>query len=329
MLAGVAALAPAAALASFPGADGVIAYADEGSIWALEPQTGDQLRLTSGPDDEAPSFSPSGNTLAFQRYAGSATTIFLAGADGSNAHPLLAGREPAFSPSGQQIVFVRAAGLFLTDVTPGSPVRQITDHRGDSEPRWSSTGEIVFERAYRLRVSVHGVVETPFINQLDIIRPPSLKVHALLTYEQPAFEPQLSEHETELHPDWSPNGRALAVALCNSGPAHPPFETVPALVFHTSCAPDVWAPEGRRLAEPGSPPLAGAGYSSCPLRIYESTEISWQPLVSGSLRVPVVKCEPHEPPPGPVSGTLPAKEVLGSRTCFYNKRKHTRICYTT
>src|ERR1039457_6680369 len=58
MAAIVGALTPAAALGSFPGGNGVIAYTAERSIWAVDPNTGNGLRLTSGSDDSAPSFSP-------------------------------------------------------------------------------------------------------------------------------------------------------------------------------------------------------------------------------------------------------------------------------
>jgi hypothetical protein len=317
----IAALAPAAAVASFPGADGAIAYhgvvdrscsancppKHEG-IWALEPKTGTQLQLTAGPEDFAPSFSPSGNLLAFQRGFRKAATIFLARADGSEARPLVKGEEPAFSPDDRQIVFVRATGLFVTGSAPGSPVRALTRHPGDSEPRWSSTGEIVFQRTHRTSY------------QLGIVAPPSSRIRTVFTYEPPPGQ------TPELHPDWSPSGRAIAVALCNSGLPLPPFSTTaPALVFRDSCESDVWAPQGRRLAEPKRGALRGRPNTTCPDSI--GGAISWQPLVSGTLRIPTARCEPRKPQPGEInSGVSPSKETRGERTCYTIKHRHT--CFT-
>jgi dipeptidyl aminopeptidase/acylaminoacyl peptidase len=320
----LAALAPAGALGSFPGGDGVIAYPNEGHIWALEPKTGDQLQLTSGPEDRAPSFSASGNMLAFQRGTAHAE-VFLARADGSDAMPLVSGSEPAFSPDNRQIVFVRATGLFTTGLVPGSPVRRITDHRGDSEPRWSATGVLIFERIEISRTRHRGVTERQVSSRLEVVVPPSSHVRTVMTYEQPRHT-GLSQRETELHPDWSPNGRTVAVALCNDAtPARPPFPTVPALVFHGSCSPDVWEPEGRRLAEPKRGTLQGRPQTTCPHFIGEDTEISWQPLLSGTLHVPVVKCEPR---PGPPENFVePAQAAPGSRTCYYDPHRHRRRCF--
>jgi dipeptidyl aminopeptidase/acylaminoacyl peptidase len=246
--------------------------------------------------------------------------IFLAPADGADPTPLVSGSEPAFSPDGRQIVFVRATGLFVTGSAPGSPVRQLTHHHGDSEPRWSSTGEIVFQRTHLFHRSgatlPGGIFPPQASDQLDIITPPSSRVRTVFTAEPP--------EQTELHPDWSPNGRAIAVALC--GWPSPPFATTaPTFVYHESCAPDVWAPEGRRLAEPRKGALRGSGKSTCPNRIDATTEISWQPLVSGTMRVPTVKCEPRAGPPE--TEVSPGKAVAGERTCYTIHHKHK--CFTT
>jgi hypothetical protein len=319
-------LAPAVARASFPGGDGVIAYSGEGGIWALNPTTGNQLQLTTDPDDRMPSFSPSGDWLAFQRTVASTTTIFIARADGSDPTPLTGGSEPAFSPGGRQIVFARANGLFVTGLTPGSPIRRLTDHSGDGEPRWSSTGTIVFERIRVSHVNIQGALKPQVSNQLDTIIPPAARVSALLTYEQPEGI-DLGEAETELHPDWSPNGRAIAVALCNgAASSHLPFSTVPTFVLHVDCSPDVWAPDGRRLAVPQKGALVGRRATSCPHFISAGTEISWQPLLRATLRVPTVPCEPR--PPEAEQGVEPSQAARGSRTCYYDRKHHRRRCFT-
>jgi hypothetical protein len=94
----VATIAPATAIASFAGRNGVIAYPTSRGLWALEPRSGDQTQLTFGRNDSYPSFSPSGDELAFQRGRGRTKMIYLAHADGSQPTPLVWGAQPAFSP---------------------------------------------------------------------------------------------------------------------------------------------------------------------------------------------------------------------------------------
>lgn len=387
------ALAPTAAEGSFPGANGVIAYSAEHSIWAVDPATGDQLRLTTGPEDSAPSFSPSGDMLAFQRrttitvnafqrhpastaatprrhptstaatprsppastlttprrpptstatalrhrtpIATSTVTIYIANADGSNPTPLVGGSEPAFSPDGRQIVFVAPAGLFLTDVTPGSPVRKLTDHPGDRTPRWSSKGSIVFQRTDGKD------------SDLDIVAPPSSHVRRLLTYRNGFGE----ESPTPMWPEWSPNGASISVALCAPGSEPPPLETVPSVVFHSSCAPDVWAPVGERLVEAGAGVLKGHTETTCPPFIegggseYESFSrngrplyrdegpswpIAWQPLHRGTLRVSTMPCTKDRARENAAT-SIAIPQILRPHglVCVYFRLRHRKICHRT
>jgi hypothetical protein len=318
------------ALASFSGENGVIAYSDgvalageTREIWALDPATGDQRELTSGPDDTAPAFSPSGNVLAFDRVSASTSTIFLAYADGSNATALVQGSEPAFSPSGGELVFVRPSGLFITGTAAGSPVRQLTHHAGDFEPSWGPHETIVFERSRALPVGAGGSAERRYVDELDAVKPGAKSVSVLLTYEPPEGLRRAAQ-PIDLRPDWSPNGKSIAVTLCNFvTETHPP--TVPALILLNSCGPDVWAPDGHGLVEGDSGTLMGRVGTNCPHFIAPGTEIAWQPLRAGTLRVATAPCEPQPGPPE--LAVLPSESVIGSRTCFkvHGKRK----CHTS
>ncbi len=362
-----AALTPGVALATFPGGDGVVAYAHEGRIWAVEPYTSNQLQLTSGPGDSAPSFSPSGGRLAFQRSTDGSTTVYLANADGTGAIPLVSGGEPAFSPSGRQVVFVRANGIFITSSTPGGPTRQLTDVPGDHHPEWSATGSIVFQRT---QVS-HRVVTcikyggndeatarslergerycrsstarreraTLRKSDLEIITPPRLRAHQILSYRAQLSTKHASSETVEMYPDWSPDSGSIAAAFCPLQPLNGPplvLEAVPRIVFHEGCSPAVWAPSGRRLAESNgvlsSAPLVtapppGMAFTSCP-EVVEG-QISWQPLVSGTLRVPTTKCEEHAVPVQERSAVSPGEVVSGGHLCTYFPRRHRTICTTT
>jgi WD40-like Beta Propeller Repeat len=361
------ALAHTAALASFPGGDGVIAYSHEGRIWAVEPHTSNQLQLTSGPGDSAPSFSPSGDLLAFQRLADGSATVYLARADGSDARPLVVGSEPDFSPNGREIVLVRQDGLFMTDLTPGGPVRQLTDHPGDHHPRWGANGSIVFQRTdvwHRVVTCIrngnsdsatellleHGARYCKNGNarredlllrrsDLDIITPPSLRIRQIVTYRAQLSTRRPSSETVEMYPDWSPDGRAVAAALCyldSFGGPGPVLDTVPSIVFRESCSPAVWAPAGRQLVGPPegpSPvllvagPLPGMKFTACP-EVVEGL-LAWQPLVDGTLRVPTVKCEERPTPLEPRTETSPGEVISGGHLCTYFPRRHRTICTTT
>ncbi len=170
-------LAPRPALASFPGANGRIAFDYRDSAEPDRPQV-DELR-TIAPDgsDEAtlrtcrhtpvstgpqvavgdcdaynldPAFSPDGSRLVF-----GLGQIAIAGLDGSRTQVLpltsLQDREPGWSPGGSRIVFsaLREEGglradLFLVDPS-GASLYRLT-FRGGAEPDWSTRQRIVFTR---------------------------------------------------------------------------------------------------------------------------------------------------------------------------------------
>ena len=90
--------------------------------------------------------------------------------------------------------------------------------------------------------------------------PPSSHIRRLFTYHRDAGD----EDPIVMWPEWSPNGRSISVALCQRGSEIPPVETVPSIVFHASCAPDVWAPAGGPPLEAGTGALRGKPDSSCP-----------------------------------------------------------------
>jgi hypothetical protein len=347
-------LTPTAAVASFPGGDGVIAYSaahtSQPGIWAVDPATGNQLRLTSGANDADPSFSASGNMLAFQRRERGVLAIYVARADGSNATRLVSGSEPAFSPDGRQIAFVRPTGLFLIGLAPNSRAYQITNHRGDRRPMWSYTGEIVFQRTDISQELYRGERLGSVQEELDTITPPSSRVHQVLTYDQ----------DGELWPEWSPDGKALALDLCKDREPFPPPRglpvTVPSFKFGPSCLPQVWAPDGRRLVEPAERLKAhgwGEPETSCPRYIpkeedpfgfYETTpsgqdirepespvEISWQPLVNGAMQLHTTPCEARKQPGFTYGeGGVGAPPVEpGARVCVKPRRRghsHKLMC---
>lgn len=320
----VVVLVPAAALATFHGQDGVIAYAapPEG-IWALNLSNGYQLQVTAGPEDSAPSFSPSGDLLAFQRGRGAHAMVYVVQADGAAPRPLASGGEPTFSAHGSKIAFVRPGGLFETALAAGSPVRQLTRHAGDNDPTFSSTGALAFERVHVAHMRRGHASQRRVRSEVELIAHPGAPVRTLLSW-LPTEAFGLSTGETDFHLDWSPSGKSLAVALCNaSSPSRLPVPTHPAVRLSGDCGPTIWAPDGRGTIEPKQGSLVGAQDTSCPAFISAETEIAWQPVVGGTAAVATKKCEPR---PGRIeTSTEPAEAAPGSVICI--TYRHKRRCY--
>ena len=106
-------------------------------------------RLTSGPEDSRPSWSPDGSRLAFARAGDSATCgIYTIEADGSNLMRLTAACgdiTPAWSPDGARIAFAKwtlgslSTGVYVMNAD-GSGVTRLTEGLHDEYPAWSPDG---------------------------------------------------------------------------------------------------------------------------------------------------------------------------------------------
>ena len=145
----VAAL-PAPAQASFPGRNGVIAFAsDRGrshDVWKMHPDGSGAVRVTAvGPYDDRPSWAPDGRRIAFvRRAAGQGFRLWTVGADGSGSAPV--GDTPAFgtawSPDGRRIAFDRSSApgaptdLFTLPLPSGPPRILTRDPAPDVDPAW-------------------------------------------------------------------------------------------------------------------------------------------------------------------------------------------------
>jgi hypothetical protein len=206
----LAALAAAATLlltapaqASFPGANGKIAFArgTMGEIYSIKTDGSSETNLTSNPAaDIAPSWSPDGSQIVFATTRGGTGDfdIFKMNADGSG-QTLVSGTPdldwaPTWSPDGSQIAFsgnykdiyvVNADGTNLTNVTNSS----------DSEdaPAWSPDG---FRIAFQAR---HAADPTPNYDVWTMNPDGSGQVN--LTNNASGGD---------YNPDWSPDGSKIA-----------------------------------------------------------------------------------------------------------------------
>jgi Tol biopolymer transport system component len=88
---------PASAQATFPGANGKIAFVRDNDIWTMNPDGSNQVDITNTPTahEDAPSWSADGKQIAYARsvttqYLGSPLSgIWVMNADGTGQHEVL------------------------------------------------------------------------------------------------------------------------------------------------------------------------------------------------------------------------------------------------
>jgi Tol biopolymer transport system component len=183
-----AALWPAAAGATFPGANGKIFYSSNldgptRDLYRINPDGTGAQRLTgqTAPfdegDEDKPALSPDGKTIAivFEDESPDATdeyVIYLINRDGTNPRLVAVGSDPAWSPDGTQIAYTSisdATGYQLGVMdADGSGQHLITTEtdlaQGNYAPDWSADGT----RLAYVRRKVH---DDAAASQIATIRP--------------------------------------------------------------------------------------------------------------------------------------------------------------
>ncbi len=208
----VCALIVTPALATFPGADGRIAFVSEraGSpqIFSMAPDGSDVRQLTSFEKALAfdPAWAPDGSTIAFMKVPTGRRldSIWVMDADGTDQHRVVGDRwfryiQPSYSPDGSTIVFSRCYPNFTacdleTADAGGGNIQRLTPFVPDvydQAAQFSPDGtQIAFSGYGR-----EGVVAATYVmasNGTDITRVTPVRLGAS-------------------GPDWAPDGSMLAV----------------------------------------------------------------------------------------------------------------------
>lgn len=156
----LAAALPVTAAATFPGADGAIAFVRDGDIWTINADGTGRQQVTSGPaSDSTPQWSPDGREIAFTRWGGDTAAVHVVRPGGVPRRVVGDARSPAWSPDGRRIAFVRYEPWTPDTASPTTIRTVLTDGTGERtlrysglaqfDPAWSPDGrEIVFVQGY-------------------------------------------------------------------------------------------------------------------------------------------------------------------------------------
>ena len=160
---------PASAPATFPGANGMIAFVRAGDIWTVNPDGSGLAQVTSGSAiDDTPAWSADGGTLAFSRRQGdSPGDIWLVRPGSPPARftntPAFSEGAPAWAPDGVHLSFSRSCALGGAEEPDCGPYLQMrgtlvvgrTDDPGEYDvalgggSSWSPNGQqIVFDSGW-------------------------------------------------------------------------------------------------------------------------------------------------------------------------------------
>jgi len=162
----------------------------QGVLWSVPIGGGNATRLTDDFLEPArPDWSPTGDRVTFEAYAGGTFHVWMMNPDGSGVTQLTDGhyddREPRFSPDGTKIAFSSDRGLaadgtrryevWVLDIASGNLVQRTSGPAEEFEPAWSPDGsEIAFVNG-----SANG-------NTIDVIMPPVSGARSFLPIQPPA-----------------------------------------------------------------------------------------------------------------------------------------------
>jgi Tol biopolymer transport system component len=201
------ALYPASSWATYPGANGRIAYSeseglrDDSEIITNAPTGGDPVHLTNNSiDDQEPSWSATGRRIAFTRWDGQDWEIWTMRAGGTGQRQVTDDRghegAPYFSPGGGRIVMATYQAI-STVRTDGTDLRQLVSGLV-SEPEYSPGGK---------RIVFAGLPDGFHKSGIWTVRRDGSHLRRVTRSPQ-------EEDGFDSGPDWRPDGRRILYARC-------------------------------------------------------------------------------------------------------------------
>ncbi|MBI5446985.1 MAG: serine/threonine-protein kinase [Deltaproteobacteria bacterium] len=131
-------------------------------IWLKQIDSGSEVAVTEGPDDDSPRFSPDGTSILFTKRNGTDSALHRVATLGGAARRVVErGRDADWSPDGKKIVFLRGDAEVWTATSDGGEERSLASLGNDRlvTPRWSPDGRrialILYPDATPVRGGLH------------------------------------------------------------------------------------------------------------------------------------------------------------------------------
>lgn len=140
-----------------------------GSIWVMDADGTNQVRLTSDTDARDPVWSPNGRRIAFTRFGNGGADIWtMRASDGGGRRRVTSWHslefEPGWSPDGRSIAFTRGfqtgdvGDIWMIDPASGRAKRVTSSPAYDHQASWAPDGSrIVFERVFTVNAKIASV----------------------------------------------------------------------------------------------------------------------------------------------------------------------------